>query len=50
MLDDTFQGDRILFAYNSGKIENDKITDHDTLEIFENGKILNFTGNPKILC
>lgn len=27
---------RILFAYNSGKIENDKIDYHDTLEIFEN--------------
>jgi len=40
---------RILFAYNSGKIENDKITYHDTREIFENGIISNFTGNPKAL-
>ena len=28
---------RVLFAYNSGKIENDAITYHDTREIFENG-------------
>jgi len=38
---------RILFAYHSGKIENDEITWHDTREIFENGKVLNFTGNPR---
>ena len=36
---------RILFAYNSNKIENEVITYHDTREIFENGKILNFTGD-----
>ena len=40
---------RILFAYNSGKIENDKITYHDTREIFENGRVLNFTGDPRTL-
>ena len=38
---------RILFAYHSGKIENDEITYHDTREIFENGKVLNYTGNPR---
>ncbi len=36
---------RILFAYNSGAIENDEITYHDTREIFENGKVISFTGN-----
>ena len=30
----------VLFAYNSGAIENDKITYKDTREIFENGKNL----------
>ena len=40
---------RILFAYHSGKIENDEITYHDTREIFENGKISNFNGNPRAL-
>ena len=29
----------ILFAYNSGVIENPSITYHDTREIFENGKV-----------
>jgi len=40
---------RILFAYNSGKIENDKIDYHDTREIFENGKISSYTGDIRTL-
>jgi Fic family protein len=40
---------RILFAYNSGKIENDEVDYHDTREIFENGKVSSFTGNPRAL-
>ncbi|MEG2677123.1 MAG: Fic family protein [Oscillospiraceae bacterium] len=40
---------RILFAYNSGKIENEEINYHDTREIFENGKVLNYTGMPRTL-
>jgi Fic family protein len=40
---------RILFAYHSGKIENDKIDYHDTHEIFENGKISSFTGDIRTL-
>ena len=40
---------RIIFAYNSGKIENDSVTYHDTREIFENGRALNFTGDPRAL-
>ena len=40
---------RILFAYNSGKIENDKIDYHDTREIFENGRVANYTGDIKTL-
>ena len=39
----------VLFAYNSGVIENQEITYHDTREIFENGKIINYTGNLKTL-
>ena len=39
----------ILFAYNSGAIENDKITYHDTREIFKNGQILNYTGELRTL-
>lgn len=40
---------KILFAYNSGKIENGEIDFHDTREIFENGKVLNYTGSPRTL-
>lgn len=40
---------RILFAYNSGKIENDEINYHDTREIFENGKVVGYTGSTRTL-
>jgi Fic family protein len=40
---------RILFAYHSGKIENDEIDYHDTREIFENGKVSNYTGDVRTL-
>lgn len=40
---------RILFAYHSGKIENDNINYHDTREIFENGKVSNYTGDIRTL-
>ncbi len=40
---------KILFAYNSSKIENDKVTYDDTREIFENGKIVNYTGDVRTI-
>jgi len=40
---------RILFAYNSGKIENDGVDYYDTREIFENDKVSNYTGDPRAL-
>jgi Fic family protein len=40
---------RVLFAYNSSKIENPDVTLHDTREIFENGKAIGFTGAPRAL-
>jgi Fic family protein len=40
---------RVLFAYNSGKIENSEVTYSDTREIFENGRVLNFTGDPRAI-
>jgi len=40
---------KILFAYNSCKIKNNKITYQDTQEIFENGRVVNFTGEPRVL-
>lgn len=36
---------KILFAYHSNKIENPNINYHDTREIFENGKVISFTGD-----
>lgn len=40
---------RILFAYNSGRIENESITYNDTREIFENGKISAYTGDVRAI-
>lgn len=40
---------RILFAYNSGKIENAEINYHDTREIFGNGKVVGYTGSTRTL-
>lgn len=34
---------KIIFAYHSGKIENDKITFHDTRDIFENGSVKGYS-------
>lgn len=42
-LDQQLSNFRIIFAYNSGAIENSQITYHDTREIFENGKVVNFS-------
>lgn len=46
-LDKYLDSFRILFAFHSGKIENEEITYHDTREIFENGSVTNFTGSPR---
>ena len=48
-LDKHLESFRILFAYNSGKMENDEITYHDTRDIFESGKISNYSGSPRAL-
>jgi len=48
-IDERLHNFRILFAYNSGKIENEAVTYHDTREIFENGRAINFTGDPRAL-
>lgn len=40
---------RIVFAYNSGVIENPEIDYHNTRNIFEDGKVTNFSGNLKTL-
>jgi len=48
-LDKYLDSFRILFAYHSGRIENDEITYQDTHEIFENGTVTNFSGKPRTL-
>lgn len=48
-LDKYLDSFRVLFAYHSGKIENEAITYHDTREIFENGQVVNYTGSPRAL-
>ncbi|MDR1621029.1 MAG: Fic family protein [Synergistaceae bacterium] len=48
-IDHRLENFRILFAYNSSKIENDAITYSDTREIFENGRVLNYTGSPRAM-
>ena len=40
---------RIRFAYHSGHIENPSITYHDTRDVFENGRVIGFTGDPRTL-
>ena len=44
-LETALENFRILFAYNSNKIENPKTTYHDTREIFENGRVVNYSGD-----
>lgn len=39
----------VLFAYNSVAIKNEKITYYDTKEIFNRGKVINYTGDLKTL-
>ncbi|MDR3269936.1 MAG: Fic family protein [Peptococcaceae bacterium] len=48
-LDRVLDSFRVLFAYHSGRIENEEITYHDTRDIFENGRVSSFSGNPRAL-
>lgn len=48
-LDKYLDSFRVLFAFHSGKIENGEITYYDTKEIFENGRVVNYTGSPRAL-
>ena len=40
---------RVLFAYNSNKIENPDTSYHDTREVFENGRVSGYTGELRTL-
>ncbi len=48
-LDKYLDSFRVLFAFHSGRIENEEVTYHDTREIFENDKVFNYTGSPRAL-
>ena len=43
-LAEVLNSNKISFAYNSSKIENEEVTYHDTREIFENDKVSSYTG------
>ena len=40
---------RILFAYNSNKIENENTSYNDVREIFDRGRVVNYTGDVRTL-
>lgn len=40
---------KIVFAYHSNKIENDKIDFHNTRDIFEEGSVTAYTGDLRTL-
>ena len=48
-LAEVLNGHSILFAYHSGKIENDLVTYHDTREIFEHDGVTSYTGDLRTL-
>ena len=48
-LSEVLNGQSISFAYHSGKIENDRITYHDTREIFEHDGVTSYTGDLRTL-
>lgn len=39
----------LMFSYNSGRLENEEITLHDTAEIFDRGRVISFTGELRTL-
>lgn len=48
-LAEALNGQSILFAFHSGKIENERITYHDTREIFEHDGVTSYTGDLRTL-
>ena len=48
-IDTALDNFRVLFAYNSNKIENPDTTYHDTREIFDNGRVTGYTGDLRTL-
>ncbi len=48
-LAEALNGHSVAFAYHSGKIENERITYHDTREIFEHDGVTSYTGDLRTL-
>lgn len=48
-LSEALNAHSISFAYNSGKIENENVTYHDTREIFEHDGVTSYTGDLRTL-
>ena len=48
-LAEALNGHSILFAYHSGKIENNNITYNDTREVFEHDGVVSYTGDLRTL-
>lgn len=48
-LAEALNGHSIAFAFHSGKIENERITFHDTREIFEHDGVTSYTGDLRTL-
>jgi hypothetical protein len=48
-LDTYMDSFKVLFAYNSNKIENVNTTYEDTYEIFEHGKVSGYAGDVRTL-
>ena len=48
-LAEALNGHSIAFAYHSGKIENEKVSYHDTREIFEHDGVTSYTGDLRTL-
>ena len=46
-LDEVLSNYRILFAYHSNHIEGSGVSLHQTREIFENGRVISFTGDTR---
>ena len=48
-LAEALNGQSVAFAYNSGKIENEKVTYHDTREVFDHDGVTSYTGDLRTL-
>lgn len=48
-LAEALNGHSIMFAYHSGRIENENVTYHDTREIFEHDGVCSYTGDLRTL-